>query len=291
MGEKYQLEKDHIFPSSKLKLAGYSRDNRLKYPLAQEIANRAILTQIANRTKGSADAVSFLMEVNEKHPESLVKQCIPNDPDLWKIENYEKFLEKRREMLAKSLNDFLDSIAPIKSTELPVTLEVLIAGGENEELEFKQTLRWDIRENKISNKLEQSVIKTIAAFANSHVGGILLIGLSDQGEITGLEHDFCTFKEATKDKFELHLRNLLNSNFGNNFTISKVKITFPEVNRTEICQINVKPSDEPVVIKVFDKSGNKNEKLYVRNGNSSPEMPISEFQAFYNNRFGSSTGI
>lgn len=139
--------------------------------------------------------------------------------------------------------------------ESRVTLEFLIAGVENEKLEFKQTLRWDIRANKINNKLEQSIVKTIAAFANSHVGGILLIGLSDQGEITGLEHDFCTFKEAIKDKFELHLRNLLNYAFGNNFTISKVKITFPEVNRTQICQINVKPCDEPIVIEVLDKFG------------------------------------
>ena len=37
MGRKYQLENDHIFPFSKLRDAGYGKENRLKYSLAQEI--------------------------------------------------------------------------------------------------------------------------------------------------------------------------------------------------------------------------------------------------------------
>lgn len=44
MGEKYSLEKDHIFAYSILKNNGYDRTNRYKYRLAQEITNRAILT-------------------------------------------------------------------------------------------------------------------------------------------------------------------------------------------------------------------------------------------------------
>jgi hypothetical protein len=44
MGSKYQLELDHIFPYSKLKEAGYGMGNRVKYALAQELTNRAILT-------------------------------------------------------------------------------------------------------------------------------------------------------------------------------------------------------------------------------------------------------
>lgn len=51
MGEKYTLEKDHIFPFSKLKKRGYGKENRLRYALAQEITNRALLTKIANRPR------------------------------------------------------------------------------------------------------------------------------------------------------------------------------------------------------------------------------------------------
>ena len=92
--------------------------------------------------------------------------------------------------------------------------------------------------------------------------------------------------DADKDRFEIHLRNLFGQSFGQNFTASKLKISFPEVIGVEICQIDVKPADAAVVIAISDKNGLKSEKLYVRSGNSSPEMPLSEVQAFLNKRFG-----
>jgi transcriptional regulator with XRE-family HTH domain len=93
-------------------------------------------------------------------------------------------------------------------------LENLIAEGEHERLEFKQTLRWDIRQATVNKKLEDVVVKTIAAFAN-HKGGTLLIGVRDDGGIEGLEPDFnCT---GGRDKFDLHLTNLINSRFSQSF--------------------------------------------------------------------------
>ena len=180
MGKKYQLENDHIFPFSKLRDAGYGRENRLKYSLAQEFTNRAILTQIANRAKGATDAKDYLLEIRERNPESLPKQCIPSDPELWEIESYERFLQERRSKLASELNAFLDSITETEEAEGPITLEDMIEEGESEELEFKQTLRWDTKEARINKTLEQVVIRTIAAFANSYGGGSLLIGVSRQ---------------------------------------------------------------------------------------------------------------
>ncbi|MEI8282889.1 MAG: DUF262 domain-containing protein, partial [Armatimonadota bacterium] len=60
MGSKYQLERDHIFPFSKLRDAGYDQSNRVKYALAQELTNRAILTQVENRTKSNMLAADYL---------------------------------------------------------------------------------------------------------------------------------------------------------------------------------------------------------------------------------------
>ncbi len=103
MGSKYQLERDHIFPYSKLKEIGYGIGNLVKYALAQELTNRAILTQVANRTKSDTLAADYLSSVKSKFPKALELQCIPEDEELWKIENYEQFLEERRKMLAKQL--------------------------------------------------------------------------------------------------------------------------------------------------------------------------------------------
>jgi len=110
MGKKYQLENDHIFAYSKLARAGYGKDNRVKYSLAQEFTNRAILTQVANRTKSSAEAEGYLCSVKENFPKALALQCIPDDQGLWQLAKYEGFLEVRRNLLAKKLNSFLEGI-------------------------------------------------------------------------------------------------------------------------------------------------------------------------------------
>jgi len=285
MGKKYALEKDHIFPFSKLKAAGYGMGNRIKYSLAQEITNRAILTAIANRSKSATNAEDYLSEINAKNPDALAKQCVPDDPELWKLENYELFLEARRKQLADELNAFLTSITETEKSEAPITLAEMIAEGESEELEFKQTLRWDVKESKVNKGLEAVVTKTVAAFANSYEGGTLLIGVSDEGVAVGLERDYVALGDADKDRFELHLRNLFSDALGQNVTASKLKISFPEIDGVEICKIDVRPADAAVVLTVADKNGLKSEKLYVRSGNSSPEMPMSEVQAFLSKRF------
>src|SRR3546814_11123953 len=117
-------------------------------------------------------------------------QCIPDDPDLWKLDNYERFLEKRREMLASELNGYLNSITDLSIHKVAITLEEMIFEGESEELEFKQTLRWDVKEGRVNKDLEAVVVKTVAAFGNSIDGGTLLIGVEDSGDAGGLEQDF-----------------------------------------------------------------------------------------------------
>ena len=284
MGKKYALENDHIFPYSKLKAQGYGQENRLKYSLAQELTNRAILTQIANRTKSAADAKVYLADVKDRFPNSLALQCVPEDPTLWEIENYEAFLQTRRTTLASHLNAFLTGITDTKPPEAAITLEELIAEGEDDELEFKSSLRWDFKELATNKKLEEVIVKTVAAFANSQ-GGTLLIGVSDSGEILGLEGDYLSLGGANRDKFEMHLRNLLSSAFGAAFVSSKLKVLFPAIGEVEICQVDVQPSAKPLVLTVKDKNGVGQEKFYVRSGNSSQELSLAEMPPYLAERF------
>ena len=68
------------------------------------------------------------------------------------------------------------------SRKTPV--ETLISEGEHEQLEFKQTLRWDVEQRQHNNVLEEVTVKSIASFANGK-GGTLLIGVRDDGGIVG----------------------------------------------------------------------------------------------------------
>lgn len=284
MGSKYQLELDHIFPYSQLKKMGYGWGNRVKYALAQELTNRAILTKVANRTKSDKNAAEYLATVKATFPKALELQCIPSDESLWQIESFERFLEERRKILAEHLNAFLKKITATEEAATPVSLEGMISEGESDELEFKSTLRWDLKEGAVNKKLEEVILKTVSAFANSQ-GGVLLIGVDDDGSILGLEQDYLSLGGVDRDKFELHLRNLLNQQFGAGFVTGKVQIKFAEVEGKDVCQVTISPANEPVVLALKDKNGQSIEKFFVRSGNSSQEIPLHELNAYMKERF------
>jgi hypothetical protein len=284
MGKKYTLEWDHIFPFSILKKNGYGWENRHKYALAQEITNRAILTKTANRTKSNKEAKDYLTEVQLNFPKALELQSIPVDTRLWELENYELFLQTRRKLLAAQLNEFLDKITTTIEEPLSMNIEELINQGENSILELKTTLRWDLKTNQVNKKLEEVILKTVAAFSNGE-GGTLIIGVTEAGEIEGLHHDYSTFNNGDKDKFEIHLRNLLNKEYGVEFSTNNLKISFPEIDDKEICLIEIKVGLKPLYTSISDPNGNKISKFYVRSGNSSQEVPLNEIAEFISKRF------
>ena len=282
MGQKFR--NDRIFLFSKLKPLGYNRENRIKYSLAQEFTNRTILlASAAKRSTGSADAKYYLANVAKEFPGALSLQCIPEDRELWKIENFENFLKARREMLAKGLNSFLEGITSTQPQKVPVLLAELIEEGESVDLEFKSSLRWDFREGDVNKNLEEAVIKTVASFLNTN-GGILLIGVDDDGAILGLDNDYRVLG-ADKDKFERHLRGILSNNLGKGSVATNIKMLFPKVGEYEICQLKVQESRTPVVISLKDKQGESQEKFYIRNGNLSEELSKSEMSSYIHDKF------
>ena len=282
MGKKYQLEMDHIFPYSRLKKAGYGKGNRVKYALAQEFTNRAILTQTANRSKQTMEPSVYLADVKTRFPKALGLQCIPEEPDSGNSRTMRSFWT-RGATCFDDFNEFLNSITLTEEPEAPATIEDLIPEGESDELEFKSTLRWDLKNGETSKKMEEVIVKTVAAFANGQ-GGTLVIGVDDDGNVLGLGHDYLSLGGATRDKFEVHLRNLLNEHLGAAFVASK-SIVFHDIGEFEVCQVDIEPAIHPIVLVTKDKNGQKVEKFYVRSGNASHEMPMSEMSAYMKERF------
>jgi len=161
----------------------------------------------------------------------------------------------------------------------------LISRGEHQHMEFKSTLRWDQHQQKVNPKLEDVIIKSIAAFSNGK-GGTLLLGVRDSGKIAGLEGDFNSLTKNDSDYFEIHLRNLLKQHFGIPFITQNLIIEFPVIDGKEICAIRIAEGKEPVYITTTDKHGNKTERFYVRSGNSSQEIQsLKEITGYISNRF------
>ena len=286
MGKKYSLERDHIFAYSVLRDSGiFDMENQFHYAIAQEITNRAILTSIENREKSAKFADVYLTEVKKNFPNALKLQCIPEEENLWKVENYELFLETRREILARELNNYLKNISIVQQN-ITTTVDLLdmIQSGEHGFLEFKSTMRWNWKENRLDKKMEEIILKTIASFSNAE-GGKLLIGVTDEGDILGLESDYNTFKEPNKDHFELHLRNIINNAFGKEFAATNLTVRFPIVNDLEICEIDIKAGKQPLYTEISDRGGSLHKKFYIRSGNSSQDLDIEETASYIKSRF------
>lgn len=163
------------------------------------------------------------------------------------------------------------------------SLATLISEGEHEGLEFKETLRWDVIVKQENKKLEDVVVKTLAGFAN-RVGGTLLIGVADNGEAKGLDRDYVCLG-GNRDKFELHLTNLFTKHFGQAYRASKIRISFPEHQNMCICRVDMDRSSQPLFITLADRGGNMAERFFVRSGNSTQELPLSQSTTYIREHF------
>ncbi|MCK4258718.1 MAG: DUF262 domain-containing protein [Halanaerobiales bacterium] len=111
IGNSYRIEKHHIFPKSFLAEAGYDVGNNLIHKKrVNEIANRIPLTRDGNMDIFNHAPEEYLPKVEKKNPGNLEKFMVPMDRELWEVKNYEKFLEDRRRLLAKGINDFMKSL-------------------------------------------------------------------------------------------------------------------------------------------------------------------------------------
>lgn len=163
--------------------------------------------------------------------------------------------------------------------ELDKDLPSIIRQGEGPYLEFKSSLRWDLVETRVNKALEGVVLKTLAGFLNSPVGGTLLIGVADNGEILGLEKDYQTLKKPGQDGFEQAVMTLISANLGADLC-SFVHVLFHVIDNKEVCRLIISPSNRPV----FIDQGNS-PKFFVRTGGGTRDLNIKEALVFVTGRW------
>jgi len=262
-GESYYVQSHHIFPSSLLwKLDKYNENNHLHKKIINEIANRAFLTATTNigSINNKPPKVYFEEIKNKFGEEVLKKQLVPTDKNLIELDKYEDFLKVRRELIAKEINKFIEQFTSREVEQRKITVADYIKLGESSAVEFKSTLRWDLIQNKVNKDLEKVIIKTIAGFLNSE-GGTLLIGISDDGNIVGIEKDLETLKKKDIDGFQQLLIHLITSYLGVEY-VSYIKISFEEMDNKQVCIVKVDNSPQPVFVKEHNTK-----EFFIRAGN------------------------
>lgn len=257
----------HFFPKSYLKNRGIGNEN--------SIVNITLVGSDLNKRKISAKAPSIyiqdFMDENDGLSKSIKSHLIDNIDDFGiHSDDYSVFLEKRSTAIYDALknridlknNDGIEDDGIEDDGIEDAELKKLILIGENEKLEIKSTLRFDLRQNVVNKNLEFVIAKTVSAFLNSD-GGILIIGVDDDSNALGLEKDIETLSKKGIDGFELHLRNIIKKYLGSTFE-KYLKVSFPTIDDKKICKIEILKSGKPVFANFEGK-----EDFYVRNGNSS----------------------
>ncbi|WP_224785994.1 AlbA family DNA-binding domain-containing protein [Microbacterium caowuchunii] len=163
-----------------------------------------------------------------------------------------------------------------------VDVAAVLAAGESDRVEFKETARWNVREDKKDARMELAIVKTVAAFLNSD-GGVLVIGADDDGRPVGLGRDLATLRHPDHDRFELWLRDLFVSVLGRNAaTLPRIRFA-ALAGDDSVCVVQVPPSSAPVFL--TQTSGGGSTDLWVRVGNSTRALRVDEAVAYVARRF------
>ena len=139
-------------------------------------------------------------------------------------------------------------------------LDLLLA-NESVSLEFKASLWTQYigtsnelvkKQEKKFLKLEDAVVKTVAAFLNTE-GGTLLIGVQDKprdsepgtvAKVLGIEPDFKWLKKGRRDTegFQHELFTIFTNAYSNQIAVSKhIHISFPVIENKTLCRVDVTP--------------------------------------------------
>jgi hypothetical protein len=147
-------------------------------------------------------------------------------PDLFgKRKTTHFYIKKRAEKFKRfivSLNIFEELLSPgitqiynqidksihieyVKNLSL-MPIEERIRRLEDNYMERKPCFKYDISIKGSNRDREKQISKSIAGFLNTN-GGILFIGIDNDGNVLGLRNDYSIVKNNNADGFELELRN------------------------------------------------------------------------------------
>ncbi|WP_419930863.1 protease Lon-related BREX system protein BrxL [Candidatus Poriferisodalis sp.] len=146
------------------------------------------------------------------------------------------------------------------ASDSSLSIAELVAAGESKTVEFKRSARYNEHTGVRDKNIERAVVKTVAGFMNA-AGGVLLIGVNDDGSVSGIEIDYPLTGNKGRDGFENWLITKLEQELGKTPTASLLYVTFEQTEDGDICRVDIEPSDQPVYM------GGEAD-FYVRMGNS-----------------------
>lgn len=269
------VERHHLFPKGFLIKQGIAaiRDTN-------QIANYALLEWGDNTDISDQAPADYLPGLKARFTQTELEQMYrPHAlPPNWEHMDYRDFLEKRRELIAQVIAEGFTTLATGKIEEdlagAEFDLSQMVLNGESEAVEFKSSLRTNLHTGTKDPRIELSVLKTLAGFLNTN-GGMLVIGVSDDGSPVGIQTDGF----ANEDKMSLHLVNIVKTRMGIQ-AMTSLHAHFDDHEDCRVMVIKCRKSSAPVFLKDGDT-----ERFYIRTGPSTTELSASQTQEYFKQRF------
>lgn len=262
-GTKSPIERHHLFPKGYLRSIGFNGTSRLN-----QIANYAFLEWADNISISDSAPSDYFPNLFE----GLTDQEKSNAsywhalPDQWHSMEYLEFIAKRRKLIAEVIRDgfkvLTGDVVPDKNAKTEPSVAELLADMETLRIEFKSTARVPLSSDVPEKVINESAIKTIAAFMNSE-GGTLGIGISDNGDVLGIQPDL-DYKKQDLDGYQNWLSTLFMNAVGKAVVAKGVKIRFETVEDRVVCLVDVNKSSSPVYANTIKGK----ETFYIRVGNT-----------------------
>lgn len=189
-----------------------------------------------------------------------------------------------------------------------------IKAVEGQKLEFKTSAFYAPGEHNPGLRQMRTIAETVAAFMNAE-GGVLVIGVADDGTVKGIGEDLdvlgfqassvalrlpqmddSTFTyDASHDKYKLKLRNILKAFLGPNhmkylgkIETGKVPITPSKALSSEVCcLVEAKKCDDDDFVYCSEKysaNGPVIEEIFLRSGNQKRKLQGAERDVFVKGR-------
>lgn len=278
-GTKSPIERHHLFPKAYLRTLSYHGTYRLN-----QIANYAFV-EWADNIAISDDAPSeyfpaLFAELTDQERANASRWH--GLPDGWTEMEYWDFVTARRKLIAGVIRDgfkvMTGDVQPYVSDRSEPSVAELLADMETLRIEFKSTARVPLTSDVPEKVINEGVIKTVAAFMNTE-GGTLGIGISDDGDILGIQPDL-DFKKQDLDGYQNWLSTLFINAMGEANVAKHVNIRFETVGDNVVCLVDVTKAGSPV----YANTVKGKEVFYVRVSNTTRVLSGSEMVKFIDGR-------
>ena len=148
--------------------------------------------------------------------------------------------------------------------------------GESATTEFKETFSMDVRKGSKEKYMELSCLKTIVAFLNTK-GGVLLVGVTDSSEITGVKEEVNKFHKNS-DAFLLHLKNQLKQRIGEQY-YPFISPQLVDLGNVQVLMVECSPAASPCYL--------DGKEFYVRTNPATDKLEGPKLVEYVQNHFNS----